>query len=650
MHRVLQAGFGEEEPGDVDEQKEDRKEGQSNQREFYRLGTCFAKERRETPVSRKRPRPAPFTRLHRAADLFHGLTGATTLEIQHQTSPGTNPQYCLKKYAIHPKSPFQNQERPKAECDLWADPRTQFLNADPETMGTLSCLPQNSSEGWKAGLPNRNWLVRLLPSLTDLAFLLPVVCVLVLLRGPGSLLRDGDTGWHIRTGEWILAHKSVPATDLFSFTKAGQPWFAWEWGWDVCAAVIHGQWGLPGLVFANIALLCFASALLYRLVRKSCGNDLLAFVITAAAVIGSTLHWLARPHVASWLLLIVFCQAIQSARRNRWTLFWCLPVLSVLWTNIHGSFFVAPVMLLLFASQLLWVEQDGRASWRFAGCGVLCALASLINPYSWSLHRHLAAYLFDGKQLENISEYQPLNFHSPAATFVEGFLVLGCISLAWLVLRRRFADALWLGLWMHLGLRATRNVPIFLIVAAPLIAEMIQQIASSGWVSSSSKELKIVCRAVAHAGQDFSGLEAIPRVHLLSIGVLAMLALGLRADFPSDHFPVKAAGFLSATGASNVFTSDAWGGYIIYRLYPHSRVFVDGRSDFYGAAFDEQYVHLIDARYDWQQNLDRWPAGTVLLPVQSPLSSVLKQSETWSAAYDDGVAIVFARRKCDVVR
>ena len=50
------------------------------------------------------------------------------------------------------------------------------------------------------------------------------------------MLGDGDTGWHIRTGEWILAHGQVPRQDMFSFTKPGEPWFAWEWLWDVAAA------------------------------------------------------------------------------------------------------------------------------------------------------------------------------------------------------------------------------------------------------------------------------------------------------------------------------------------------------------------------------------------------------------------------------
>ena len=70
-----------------------------------------------------------------------------------------------------------------------------------------------------------NPIFRLMPSLTDIAFLMPVMFLFTRMAGVRSLLGDGDTGWHIRTGEWILAHHQVPYVDMFSFTKPGEPWF-----------------------------------------------------------------------------------------------------------------------------------------------------------------------------------------------------------------------------------------------------------------------------------------------------------------------------------------------------------------------------------------------------------------------------------------
>lgn len=140
-------------------------------------------------------------------------------------------------------------------------------------------------------------LLRLLPSLTDLAFLFPIVVLFTLLKGVRTLLLDGDTGWQIRTGDWILQHRQVPYKDLFSFTMPDANWFAWEWGWDVLFSLIHSRWGLSGVLLANAIVLGVVSALLYRLVRRRAGNDMLAFLISAMAICASSLHWLARPHL-----------------------------------------------------------------------------------------------------------------------------------------------------------------------------------------------------------------------------------------------------------------------------------------------------------------------------------------------------------------
>ena len=106
--------------------------------------------------------------------------------------------------------------------------------------------------------------IPLMPSLSDLAFLTPTLVLFWCTTGVGWLLTDSDTGWHIRTGEWILKNSRVPVTDIFSFTKAGQPWFAWEWLSDVLMAVVHAHFGLAGIVLLSLLLLCSTSAFVYR--------------------------------------------------------------------------------------------------------------------------------------------------------------------------------------------------------------------------------------------------------------------------------------------------------------------------------------------------------------------------------------------------
>src|SRR6185369_10507975 len=138
-------------------------------------------------------------------------------------------------------------------------------------------------------------LAACLPSLADVAFVMPIVFLFGRLDGARTLLIDGDTGWHIRAGEWILRHGRVPRQDLFSFTRAGEAWFAWEWLSEILMAWLH-HWGMRGVVLAASVVLCLTFSLLYRIVRSRCANALIAIGVTGVAVAGSSIHWLARPH------------------------------------------------------------------------------------------------------------------------------------------------------------------------------------------------------------------------------------------------------------------------------------------------------------------------------------------------------------------
>ncbi len=91
-----------------------------------------------------------------------------------------------------------------------------------------------------------------------------------------------------------------------------------------------------------------------------------------------------------------------------------------------------------------------------------------------------------------------------------------------------------------------------------------------------------------------------------------------------------------------IFTHDEWGDYLIYRLSPRGfKVFVDGRSDFYGGKFGQKYIDVMNVKYDWQQTLDRFGVDTILLPTDEPLAGALKESRRWRVAFDDGMSIVF---------
>ena len=499
------------------------------------------------------------------------------------------------------------------------------------------------------------WYIRVFPCLTDLAFLLPALVILFVLPGTKALLADGDTGWHIKTGEWILEHGKIPAIDVFSFTKPHETWFSWEWGWDLLFGSIHQAWGLAGVAFANLVLLCFISALLYRLVRRCCENDVLAMLFTAAALAGSTIHWLARPHLFSWLFVLLFSHAILSAQEGNLKGLWSLPLLMVAWVNIHGAFFIGIFILLTSAvgEILSAFVTERQTSWAVAYrrmrpyllCSIACVGTSFINPYIWHLHRHIFGYLLDFRLLDQIQEYQSISFHHGPVIFFEGMLLLGAVATVWCVQRARFSAAILIVVWAHLALVSARNIPIFLFIAAPWISCMVRDALTlhrvSGWFST-------LRAAAVDVYRELKPIERMGRWHVASaVAVLCMacsIAKGnhkFDAEFDPKTFPTSAIPVIQAMKQPHVFTYDQWGDYLIYRLYPTNRVFVDGRGEFYGADFLTRCQQIINAGYNWERELNRFRVDTVLLQTDAPLVEVLKRSRNWKLVYDDGFVIIF---------
>jgi hypothetical protein len=507
--------------------------------------------------------------------------------------------------------------------------------------------------------------LKLLPSLADFAFLMPFAFLFGRMNGAGALLGDGDTGWHIRTGEWILAHHAVPTQDLFSFSRPGAPWFAWEWLSDVLLACLNGVGGLPAVTLAAVVMLGVTFVLLFRLVRRKV-NPILAFVVTAIALAASSVHWLARPHLFTLLFAVVFYTILERVREGRTRLAGvpCLAVLlpaaTILWTNLHGGFFVGILMISAYAAgdaleAILATGPEGgrRASRRARQCAasaLLCLAASLVNPYTYHLHTHIVAYLGDPYLSQHIDEFLTLSFHHPAAIFFEALLLAGAAAAVWYLSTGRLTEFLLLAMWGHAALLAGRNIPIFVVLAAPPVAEAVARWLSLLPVSDLPARLKSAGARLSGTCAGLAELDRVPRWHVASVaGALLVAALlfapappkAFRAEYDPQQFPAAAVEMLRGDRAARIFTNDSWGGYLIYRLYPATRVFVDGRSDFYGADFSEGYIDVLSVKYDWEKTLGRFGVNTILLPTSAPLAGALKESARWRVAYDDGVAVVF---------
>lgn len=503
--------------------------------------------------------------------------------------------------------------------------------------------------------------MRLFPSLTDAAFVLPLVFLFVRLEGARTLLGDGDTGWHLRTGEWILANGRVPDRDIFSFTKPGEPWYAWEWLWDVVFGWLHLHWGLAAVVLASSLVLALTFALLYRLVRRACDHEFIAIAVTITACGASALHWLARPHLFTLLFLVIFLSILERAREGRTRLLVWLPLLTIPWTNMHGGFIAGIILILAYAAGeaaawLVEAERERRRAalrraWPYLLAAVAAAAASLINPYGFRLHAHIWRYLRDPFLYRTILEFQPANFQRADAIFFEVLLLAGALA-AWRSVRRReFTTVILYLFWGQAALFSVRNIPVFAIVIAAPAALALREALEELAAAPVRERLRRWARGFLEGAREFAQLDRLPRVYAASVVASLLIAALLfapgatgkfRAEYDPKRYPARA---IEALGtevfADRIFTHDEWGDYLIYRLFPRGRVFVDGRSDFYGSRFDEAFLNTMNARWGWEQHLAQYGIETVLLPVDAPLTGALKASPAWRVVYDDGAAIVF---------
>ena len=503
--------------------------------------------------------------------------------------------------------------------------------------------------------PAAPWYARLMPCLTDIAFLLPAGILFSKLSGTKTLFADGDTGWHIRTGEWILKHHTIPTHDIFSFTKAGQPWFAWEWGWDILFALIHKFGGLAGVGFVSVLLLGVISVLLYKLVANACGNYVLAFFVTAFGLCAATIHWLARPHLFTWLFLLCFLHLLGDfEQRASWRPMVLLPSIMLLWVNIHGAFFVGIALVVATGVgkclELAVVKgQVWRVVWLeckpFLVCATLCFAATFVNPYTWHLHKHIMEYLGDAKLLDNIQEYQSISFHCGPAIFFEVILLVGATAAFWRLHNGKITPALLFLLWAHLALLSARNIPLFVMVVAPTVAAFLQNALKR---LSSLHLVGEVISTISEICEEIKPMERLPRVHVLSGAAVFLLALcfasrvkGFEPQFNVETFPAQIIDLVGNSRAKRIFTYDQWGDYLIYRLYPSKPVFMDGRSDFYGDEFVTATQHILGAQYDWKKQLQHFGIDMVLVRPDAPLATVLKTSPGWITLFDDGKVLAF---------
>jgi hypothetical protein len=321
-----------------------------------------------------------------------------------------------------------------------------------------------------------------------------------------------------------------------------------------------------------------------------------------------------------------------------------LAPLTAVWANLHGGFLAGIAYIAVVAAGLALMCNWGAAR-RYATLAGVSAAASLLNPYGWQLHAHIAGYLQSDFIRSVVQEFQAPTFRGESARHYEIVLIAGVATAGLLVARKQFVDALAIFCFAHMSLASARHIPLYVIVAAPAIGSELTR-AWTWWVAG--RPPRATASILHQLSADLrAGLRRVTPWCLAGVFLLIVMTPRHRwpADFSPELFPAAMATEHAPAirSASRVLTTDQWGDYLIYRFYPDVKVFIDGRSDFYGEAHCREYLALMTLTHRWSAVLEQYGFDLALIPVKWPLASVLKLRNDWRVIADDGSAILFAR-------
>jgi hypothetical protein len=489
------------------------------------------------------------------------------------------------------------------------------------------------------------WLA---PDLAMTFALVTLFSLFYIFGGARTLFGDTDTGWHIVNGETILSTGHLPATDPYSFSKPHQAWIAWEWGADVLMGAVSRVAGLGGIALLYGLAISASIWMWFRLNRAAGGNILLACLFFVPMVSTVSLHWLARPHILSWLFLlgtVWLCERMPSALR--WHHLFLAALGTALWANLHASYFFAPLIALIYAAgiylrPLMWDTAATSKAMDFVWLALASFAGSFANPNGWRLHEHVVSYLSNSALLDQITEFQSFNFHQSGAFRVILALAI-CFAGAFTALAIRKPERFLLSLLLTaMALRSIRVLPLAALLAMPLANGSITAILSraTGLRSTLRRRLSDALNYGDRLQQIERGCHGLALAPLFAL--LIFLAIRNDAGFALSDAPVAAASMIAPLPLeARILSTDSFGGYLIYRFRGERKVFFDGRSDYYGSSFLDGYMRLISARPGWRDELNRWHFTHALLPPDCALIPALEVIG-WQEVYRDHTAVLLA--------
>ncbi len=423
-----------------------------------------------------------------------------------------------------------------------------------------------------------------------------------------SPISDYDTGYHLQTGKYIVEHKVVPLYDIFSYTASGVRWIAHYWLSDVIFYLIYLFSGYLGLMIFVALISALTYFFVFKVTWLKAGKTMLPMILLVVFAYLSLNLWVVRPQIFSYFLAIVLVYILEKWRtsKNIKYLYW-IPFLFLIWANLHAGVILGIALFALYCAGEALNQKSLKAVKAPIILFVTSSLATLLNPNGFKLLDYLQI-ISPSIQKMNILEWQSLLYYSSMwQTKATIILMAASFVFVWwreLDKEKGFFKMDWISLGLVTGsiimpIVSMRHIIFFSILALPVVSNYLVEYFSE-------KNIKI---------------ENIRFVFPLAIllGAVLIAAPVLRfnkMEIISDpRLPENASNFIKDNNLpSQIFNSQFFGGYLIWKLWPEYKVFIDGRSEVFAGEVNNDYINIAYRRDDWKNLIDnKYKIQTIIL-------------------------------------
>ncbi|MBI4676649.1 MAG: hypothetical protein HY748_03625 [Elusimicrobia bacterium] len=450
---------------------------------------------------------------------------------------------------------------------------------------------------------------------------------------------DNDLFFHIVEGRRIVTEGRIPLAEDMSFTAAGQPMVATEWLGQAAVYLVFQAAGYNGLVVYHTLLVTAALCLLW-LTLSGAAWEVRAFLLALTAS-GLMCFYSVRIHYYTFLFFSAFLYWTRRWEEGAAWAPWAMAAALMPWANTHGGFMAGWAVLAAVACLDAWRSRRLSALAPLAaGTAACCVHPSGVTAFVYPIW-----FLFrapPGRSM--ILEWKPVDFtEAPALAWLA---MVACLVWAGVgSVRTRFPwSLLTLGLLAE-ALRGRKLIPLFLFAAAATLGTRAQgrgplpEEGSPGRGPAGPGARRLLAAAAA--------------LIALSMGAVVLSRLSA-LSFPDPAasweraYPKAAVELIARRHAGRrLFHTYAWGGYLIYKLHPGTKVFIDGRLEPYWDLLEKDYRTLVEGGPGWRELLEKHRVEVVLIKPTVMLAHLLVREKGWKPVYSDKTAIVFVRAGLD---